>query len=373
MIAVKTVNDDDDDPCEDMSILSELLQLQELKTAKETDEGQLDDIIKNLKVQLPIHEIETEEDEDTLNANCDATVVYSGKIQLNGQLHERPLNPMTSIENHVTMQNGEMEYKCKYCSKEFSQSRDVNLHTQMYCVEKPFKCQICTKTFTVNNRLINHIRTHTGERPYKCEFCAKSFTSSQYVIAHKRMHSQERAYKCQVCTKRFKCKSDLNSHSRTHAGNQSSQKHKFCAESSLRSSDTNRRKRTDAGVIPDLSFDEPVMKQSRKRRTRSHFDVTKSKSKSKSKKNLRRREMKGERGRETGELHSFEEGSNVGTFGKGRLYGCGFCNEIFCVEKDAVEHCSIHSQETSELLLQLTVQAIVNIATEEPVIKSENI
>ena len=54
--------------------------------------------------------------------------------------------------------------------------------------EKQYCCTVCDKQFTAKRNLTVHSRRHTGEHLYSCSQCEKSFLSRTTLCCHKDIH-----------------------------------------------------------------------------------------------------------------------------------------------------------------------------------------
>lgn len=111
----------------------------------------------------------------------------------------------------------EVQNKCKYCSKVFSVTSNLNRHVRRVhekpncAVEKNVTCTKCQLSFRDNYQLRVHSRTHSREKPYSCSLC--SFTAGRKgdVVRHMKRCSGPK-YQCNNCQKEFKSKKDVNRH-----------------------------------------------------------------------------------------------------------------------------------------------------------------
>ncbi|XP_045782950.1 uncharacterized protein PF11_0213-like isoform X2 [Maniola jurtina] len=112
------------------------------------------------------------------------------------------------------------EYKCKICSKVFSERGGLNHHLQLHTSDKPFSCNKCTFTCKTKKYLHRHAnRVHTKrEKDNECDVCGKKFLFKSLLDRHVYIHSDVRPFKCEVCNKGFNSRYSLSSHRHTHTG-----------------------------------------------------------------------------------------------------------------------------------------------------------
>nr|XP_034838748.1 zinc finger protein OZF-like [Maniola hyperantus] len=115
------------------------------------------------------------------------------------------------------------EFKCKICSKVFSERAGLNHHAQLHTSDKPFSCSKCSFTCKTKKYLHRHAnRVHVKhEKSNECEICGKKFFFKSLLVKHMYIHSDVRPYKCEVCDRGFNSRYSLSSHSHTHTGKSS--------------------------------------------------------------------------------------------------------------------------------------------------------
>ncbi|XP_073829580.1 zinc finger Y-chromosomal protein-like [Musca autumnalis] len=102
------------------------------------------------------------------------------------------------------------------CERKFSKRFDIYEHILVHLDPQTFKCKFCGKCSTNSRNLEKHIRDlHTEEgrqRRYECEVCEKRFQDKTKLRTHMDVHKTECTFLCSKCNKGFSTEQRRNIH-----------------------------------------------------------------------------------------------------------------------------------------------------------------
>lgn len=79
---------------------------------------------------------------------------------------------------------------CPHCGKMLPNqtlARHIqSRHTSTW--DRKYKCKICSRGFTQPKRLEDHMNVHTGAKPHECQFCTARFSNKCNMYAHIRIN-----------------------------------------------------------------------------------------------------------------------------------------------------------------------------------------
>jgi KRAB domain-containing zinc finger protein len=125
-------------------------------------------------------------------------------------------------EQHVEKCQGQHEYKCEHCDKEFKYKSTLKVHqiTHDASLPKRFSCEHCDYQSHFKANLQKHIESkHSADRQRSipCPVCEKLYYSEANMKKHLKNHTEERLHQCPNCDKSFKVADVLRDHLVTHS------------------------------------------------------------------------------------------------------------------------------------------------------------
>ncbi|XP_070767979.1 zinc finger protein 1035 [Enoplosus armatus] len=141
---------------------------------------------------------------------------------------------------------GEVDYKCKFCTKTFMKSRNLRRHILTHNEVKPYRCKACDSCFSRYDHLKVHQTRCRGKRPrlevripkislddvgkgwqnkfgiepaekketFECKVCSRSFSTQSKLSRHDTMFHVTKLFKCTRCGSSFAHEKSLKKHSK---------------------------------------------------------------------------------------------------------------------------------------------------------------
>ncbi|XP_071507721.1 uncharacterized protein [Diadema antillarum] len=190
---------------------------------------------------------------DTSNTNS-FSETYLSKKRMNS--HEDQSKP----EGEGSKHSFPKREQCKVCGKSLVK-KNMRLHMRVHTGERPFRCKVCSRSFSQRGSLKLHISLHghihtsettnpnsfsesvrstsldlskkrmkshehqskpegegskhSSEKREQCKVCGKSVVKN-YMRIHMRVHTGEKPFRCKVCSRSFSHKGSLKQHISLH-------------------------------------------------------------------------------------------------------------------------------------------------------------
>lgn len=85
-----------------------------------------------------------------------------------------------------------LNYKCKYCSKEYSSQSGCYKHRVIeHATPQHLRCVQCGRKFANQSDLDGHMNSHLRLKPHRCNKCGRTYAHKNNLITHKK--------KCNAC------------------------------------------------------------------------------------------------------------------------------------------------------------------------------
>ncbi|XP_041843175.1 zinc finger protein 1035 [Melanotaenia boesemani] len=147
-------------------------------------------------------------------------------------------------ETQKILQKGEVEYKCKFCTKTFTKARNLRYHILTHNEVKPYRCKACDSCFSRYDHLKVHqtrckikktrlevripkisledvgmgwqskldVKPLEKQETFDCEVCLRSFPTQSKLSRHFTMFHATKPFKCTRCGASFSHDKTLKKH-----------------------------------------------------------------------------------------------------------------------------------------------------------------
>ncbi|KAM4736178.1 zinc finger protein 1035 isoform 1-T2 [Anableps anableps] len=155
-------------------------------------------------------------------------------------------NTETDMESEKFPAEGEVELKCKFCTKTFVKARNLRHHILTHNEVKPYRCKACDSCFSRYDHLKVHqalckskktrlevripkisledigkgwqsklyLKPLDEEESFDCKVCLKSFPTENRLSRHNTMFHTVKKFKCSRCGSAFSHEKTLKQHRR---------------------------------------------------------------------------------------------------------------------------------------------------------------
>ena len=115
------------------------------------------------------------------------------------------------LTDNMVSHSDKKPYPCEFCPKSFKIKRHLKYHCAYHhsALKIEFKCKTCSKVFTQSGSLYKHIReVHGNKRLFNCEIC--NYSSNPHI--HTGAIHNNVKFRCPICLKEVACKSHMTQH-----------------------------------------------------------------------------------------------------------------------------------------------------------------
>ena len=179
-----------------------------------------------------------------------------GKHKLNFHDRENQRKPceickmeVLDLQRHMRIHDSKKENTCEICDKTFSNRGNLKIHLLTHEIKtKDFKCKYCSKEFTFLKYMNRHIElVHETADKVTCEICEKQI-KPKLLYLHQRQH-EEPKFSCEICSKKFFRKGNLKLHQKVHLDSEEIEKFKcdICSKEFSTKCNMNRHKKSHGG------------------------------------------------------------------------------------------------------------------------------